>query len=254
MEIEGVAALVTGAGSGMGEMTAQHLAGVGAKVSLVDLNEDRVRDVAKRVGGVPIVCDVSNPASAEEAVAKAAEMNGPARILVNCAGVGRAKRIVGREGPMPLEEFQRVINTNLVGSFNMLRLAAAAMFPLEPVTASGGKGVIINTASVAAYEGQIGQAAYSASKGGIVSLTLPAAREFATQGIRVMTIAPGLIDTPMMAGMPEEVQESLASQVPFPKRFGRPQEYASLVEHIITNEMLNGEVIRFDGAIRMQPK
>lgn len=254
MKIEGVAALVTGAASGMGEATARHLLAAGAKVAMIDIDEGRLSKVARSMGGVPIVSDVSNPATARAAIDQAAEINGPARILVNCAGIGPAKRIVGREGPMPLEDFQGVITINLIGTFNMLRLAASEMFPLDPVTPSGGRGVIINTASVAAYEGQIGQSAYSASKGGIVSLTLPAAREFASHGIRVMAIAPGLIDTPMMGGMPAEIQESLASQVPFPKRFGRPDEFAGLVGHIITNEMLNGEVIRFDGAIRMQPR
>ena len=179
---------------------------------------------------------------------------GPPRVVVNCAGIALAGRIVGRDGPHDLGDYQKVINVNLIGTFNVLRLTAATMSELELIGDSGGRGVIINTASVAAYDGQIGQAAYSSSKGGVVALTLPAARELARFGIRVMTIAPGLIKTPMLSGLPKEAQESLADQVPFPRRLGEPEEYASLVEHIIDNEMLNGEVIRLDGAIRMQPK
>jgi NAD(P)-dependent dehydrogenase (short-subunit alcohol dehydrogenase family) len=189
----------------------------------------------------------------ESAVARISGELGVARLLVNCAGIAPAARIVGRDGPMDLDAFRKVIEVNLIGTFNSMRCAAAAMMALDPVTESGERGVIVSTASVAAFEGQIGQAAYSASKGGVVGLTLPAAREFSKFGIRVVTIAPGLIGTPMLLGMPREVQDSLAASVPFPKRFGDPEEYARLVEHIATNEMLNGEVIRLDGAIRMQP-
>ena len=254
MKIAKQVAVVTGAASGMGEASARFLAAAGAAVIVVDLDAAGVDRVAAEIDGVACGCDVSDAQSTETALAVAFEACGPPRILVNCAGVGVAKRIVGRDGPMPLVEFQRVININLVGTFNVMRLVAAGMGGLAPLDASGERGVIVNTASVAAFEGQIGQAAYSASKGGVVALTLQAAREFAAMGIRVMTIAPGLIDTPMLRGMSDEVRESLASQVPFPKRFGEPGEYARLVGHIIENQMLNGDVIRLDGAIRMQPR
>ncbi len=253
MNIAGLSALVTGGGSGMGAATARHLAGLGAKVTVLDVNKDAVEAVAAEIGGLGLACDVSSAASAEEAVAKAAEAHGPARILVNCAGVAPAKRIVGRDGPMALDDFRRVIDINLIGTFNLLRLAAAGMATLDPLD-SGERGVIVNTASVAAYEGQIGQAAYAASKGGVVALTICAARDLARHGVRVMTIAPGLIGTPMLLNMPQEVQDSLAATVPFPKRFGKPEEYARLVQHIVENEMLNGDVIRLDGAIRMAPQ
>lgn len=253
MNITGLSALVTGGGSGMGAATARHLAGLGAKVTVLDVNKDAVAAVAAEIGGLGLACDVSSAASAEEAVAKAAEAHGPARILVNCAGVAPAKRIVGRDGPMALDDFRRVIDINLIGTFNLLRLAAADMAKLDPLE-SGERGVIVNTASVAAYEGQIGQAAYAASKGGVVALTICAARDLARHGVRVMTIAPGLIGTPMLLNMPQEVQDSLAATVPFPKRFGKPEEYARLVQHIVENEMLNGDVIRLDGAIRMAPQ
>jgi NAD(P)-dependent dehydrogenase (short-subunit alcohol dehydrogenase family) len=200
-----------------------------------------------------VKCDVTDAESATAALAEAQRAHGPARILVNCAGIVTGKRIVGREGPMPLEDFARVIQVNLIGTFNMIRLAAAAMATLDPL-GDGERGVIISTASVAAYEGQVGQAAYSASKGGIVSLTLPAAREFAQFGVRVMTIAPGIMQTPMMSAMPAETQASLSAGVPFPKRLGLPAEFAELVEHCIRNGYLNGEVIRLDGALRMQPR
>ncbi len=248
------AAIVTGAASGMGAATARALAGAGAKVALLDLNEKALERIAAETGGYALSCDVANPASAEAAVVAARERHGVARVLVNCAGIAPAKRIVGRDGPMPLDQFVAVINVNLNGTFNLLRLVAADLYGTEPVTADGERGVIINTASVAAYDGQIGQVAYSASKGGVVALTLTAARDLSSQGIRVMTIAPGLIATPMLLGMPTEVQDSLTQQVPFPKRLGRPEEYAELVLHIIANPMLNGEVIRLDGAVRMQPR
>ncbi|MBB3264869.1 NAD(P)-dependent dehydrogenase (short-subunit alcohol dehydrogenase family) [Azospirillum sp. OGB3] len=253
MQINGQAAIVTGGASGMGAETARHLAKLGAKVTVLDMNEAAVKQVAAEIGGLGLLCDVSSAESAEKAVAEARAAHGPARIAVNCAGVAPAKRIVGRDGPMALDDFRKVIEVNLIGTFNMLRLAAADMGTLDPLE-SGERGVIINTASVAAYEGQIGQAAYASSKGGIVALTICAARDLARSGVRVMTIAPGLIGTPMLLNMPQEVQDSLAATVPFPKRFGQPSEYARLVQHILENEMLNGEVIRLDGAIRMAPQ
>jgi NAD(P)-dependent dehydrogenase (short-subunit alcohol dehydrogenase family) len=253
MQVKGHAALITGGGSGLGAATARALAAAGAKVAILDVNMDGAQKVAKETGGIAVKCDVADAASAEAAVAEARAKNGPARILINCAGIGPAARIVGKDGPMPLAEFSKVININLIGSFNMMRLAAADTQKLEPL-ADGERGVIISTASVAAFEGQIGQAAYSASKGGVVALTMPAAREFARFGIRVLAIAPGLFGTPMLLGMPQNVQDSLAASVPFPTRFGTPEEYAKLAMHIIDNVMLNGEVIRLDGAIRMQPK
>jgi NAD(P)-dependent dehydrogenase (short-subunit alcohol dehydrogenase family) len=253
MLIKGCAAIVTGGGSGLGAATAHALAEAGAKVAVLDINEDGARKVAGEIGGAAIRCDVSDAQSGEAAIAKARAAHGPARILINCAGIGIGVRIVGRNGPHPLDQFMRVINVNLVGSFNLMRLAAADMQKLEPL-AEGERGVIISTASVAAYEGQIGQAAYSASKGGIVALTMPAAREFAPAGIRVNTIAPGLFATPLMASLPPEVQQSLGASVPFPQRLGRPEEYARLALDIIGNPMINGETIRLDGALRMQPK
>ncbi|AIB15074.1 3-hydroxyacyl-CoA dehydrogenase (plasmid) [Azospirillum baldaniorum] len=253
MQINGQAAIVTGGASGMGAETARHLAKLGAKVTVLDMNEAAVKQVAEEIGGLGLLCDVSSAESAEKAVAEARAAHGPARIAVNCAGVAPAKRIVGRDGPMALDDFRKVIEVNLIGTFNMLRLAAADMGTLDPLE-SGERGVIVNTASVAAYEGQIGQAAYASSKGGIVALTICAARDLARSGVRVMTIAPGLIGTPMLLNMPQEVQDSLAATVPFPKRFGQPSEYARLVQHILENEMLNGEVIRLDGAIRMAPQ
>lgn len=253
MDIKGHAALVTGAGSGLGAATARALAAAGAKVALLDINEGAAGAVAAEIGGLAIPCNVAEAASAEAAVARARSAHGAARILVNCAGIGPAQRIVGRDGPMPLAAFRTVIEVNLIGSFNMLRLAAADMVGLEAL-ADGERGAIVSTASVAAYEGQIGQAAYAASKGGIVALTLPAAREFARSGIRVNTVAPGLFATPLLLGMPQGVQDSLAASVPFPSRFGHAEEYAKLVLHIIGNAMLNGETIRLDGALRMAPK
>lgn len=254
MDVKGCAAIVTGGGSGMGAETGRFLAAAGAKVALLDVNLDGAKQAAGEIGGLALECNVADAASAQAAIAKARETHGSARVCINCAGIAPAKRIVGRDGPMPLEDFTRVIDVNLVGTFNIMRLAAADMQTLDPVTESDERGVIICTASIAAFEGQIGQAAYSASKGGVVSLTLQAAREFASNGIRVVTIVPGLIATPMLLSMPKEVQESLAQQPPFPKRFGRPDEYAKLAMHIIDNEMINGDCIRLDGAIRMQPK
>jgi len=253
MDIRGHAAIVTGGGSGLGAETARHLARAGAKVAVLDVNMAAAEAVAKEIGGTAVRCDVSDAKSGEAALALARDRHGPARVLVNCAGIGPAARIVGKDGPMPLDQFSKVIAVNLIGSFNMMRLAAADMARLDPL-ADGERGVIISTASVAAFEGQIGQAAYAASKGGVIALTLPAAREFARSGIRVLAIAPGLIATPLLLGMPQAVQESLASQVPFPQRFGHPHEYARLCLHIIENVMLNGECIRLDGAMRMQAK
>lgn len=253
MQVKGHAAIVTGGGSGLGAATARALAAAGAKVAVLDVNMDGANRVAKDIGGVAIKCDVGDAASAEAAVAEARAKHGVARILVNCAGIATAGRIVGKEGPMPLGDFARVINVNLIGTFNLMRLCAADMQTLGPL-ADGERGVIVSTASVAAYEGQIGQAAYSASKGGVVALTLPAAREFARFGIRVLAIAPGLFGTPMLLGMPQAVQDSLAASVPYPTRFGTPEEYGKLVMHMIDNVMLNGEVVRLDGAIRLQPK
>jgi NAD(P)-dependent dehydrogenase (short-subunit alcohol dehydrogenase family) len=253
MEFKGQAALVTGGASGLGAETARHLAHAGAQVALLDVNLDLAREVANEIGGRAVLCDVASTPSAEAAVALAREAHGAARILVNCAGVADAQRIVGRRGPMPLDAFVRVVNVNLIGAFNLLRLAAADMMGLDPM-ADGERGVIVSTASVAAFEGQIGQAAYAASKGGIVSLTLPAARELAQFGIRVNAIAPGLFQTPLLRDLPQETRDSLAASVPFPKRLGQPQEFAHLALHIIENTMLNGEVIRLDGALRMPPR
>jgi NAD(P)-dependent dehydrogenase (short-subunit alcohol dehydrogenase family) len=253
MNVKGHAALVTGGGSGLGAGTAKMLAAAGAKVAVLDVNMEGAEKVAKEIGGIAIKCDVSSAADAEKAIAEARAKHGAARVLINCAGIAPAARIVGKEGPLALDAFARVINVNLIGTFNMMRLAASDMAKLEPL-ADGERGVIISTASVAAFEGQIGQAAYSASKGGVAALTLPAAREFARSGVRVMTIAPGIFGTPMLLGMPQAVQDSLAAQVPFPARLGTPEEYAKLVMHILDNGMLNGEVIRLDGAIRMGPK
>jgi len=253
MDAQGHAALVTGGGSGLGAETATQLAAAGAKVALLDINLDAARAVAERIGGFAVRCDVADAQSGVDAVAQARERHGAARILVNCAGVGPPKRIVGRDGPMPLDEFARVIQINLIGTFNMMRLAAADMSKLEPL-ADNERGVIVLTASVAAYEGQIGQAAYSSSKGGIVGLTLPAARELAQFGIRVLTIAPGLFLTPLLRGLPEESQASLSASVPFPKRLGDPREFADLVLHMVRSPYLNGEVIRLDGALRMAPR
>ncbi len=251
MDVKGLGVIVTGGGSGLGAETARHLAGAGGKVCVLDIDGKAAEAVGREVGGLGLACDVADGAAAETALAKARAAHGAARVLVNCAGIAPAKRIVGRGGPMPLTDFEAVIRVNLIGSFNLLRLAAAEMAAAEPL-ADGERGVIVSTASVAAGEGQIGQAAYAASKAGIIGMMLPAAREFAKLGIRVMTIAPGLIATPLLLNMPQEVQDNLAAQVPFPHRFGRPEEFARLVGHIVENVMLNGEVIRLDGALRMQ--
>ena len=253
MSPNGQPAIVTGGASGLGAEAARSLAKEGAKVAVLDLNLDAAQKLASGIGGIAVRCDVSDAQSAEVAVARAREQLGPARIVVCAAGIGVAKRMVGKTGPMPLEEFSRVIAINLIGTFNVMRLAAADMTSLAPL-ADEERGVIVCTASIAAYEGQIGQVAYSASKGGIVSMTLPAARELAQFGIRVVTIAPGLFLTPLLANLPEEAQESLAASIPFPHRLGQPDEYARLVLHIVSNLALNGEVIRLDGALRLAPK
>lgn len=253
MDISGHAAIVTGAASGLGEATARRLAAASAKVALFDRDLAAAERVAAEAGGAAFACDVADAASAERAVAAATETLGPARIAVNCAGVAPPARIVGRDGPLALSAFADVVAVNLVGTFNILRLAAALMRDLDPL-ATGERGVIINTASIAAFEGQIGQAAYAASKGGVVSLTLPAARELARHGIRVLTIAPGTFATPMLRGLPEETQRQLGEAVPFPPRLGEPDEFAALVCHMIGNVMLNGTVVRLDGALRMPPK
>jgi NAD(P)-dependent dehydrogenase (short-subunit alcohol dehydrogenase family) len=253
MDISGHAAVVTGGASGLGAATARMLAAAGAKVAILDVNQKAAAEVAIDINGVAVTCDVTDSAATEKAFAKAAADHGTARILINCAGVGPAKRIVGRDGPMPLDDFARVVSINLIGTFNAMRLAAAAMQSVSPMQ-DGERGIIICTASVAAYEGQIGQAAYAASKGGVVGLVLPAAREFAQFGIRVNAIAPGIFSTPMLHALPEAAQQSLADAVPFPKLLGQPPQYAALVRHMIENRYLNGEVVRLDGALRMAPR
>ena len=253
MDISGLAAVVTGAASGLGEATARALAAGGAKVVILDRNEEGAKAVGDELGGVGIGCDVADAASMESAIKAAADAYGPARIVVNCAGVGPAARVIGRDGPMDLQKFAEVININLIGTFNTLRLAAAAMQDLDALE-TGERGIIINTASVAAFEGQIGQAAYSASKGGVHAMTIPVARELARFGIRVLTIAPGIMGTPMLFALPDEVQESLGKTVPFPARLGSAQEYAKLVLHMCDNVYMNGETVRLDGAIRLTAK
>ena len=253
MDIKGHAAVVTGGASGLGAATASELARAGASVTVLDVNLDGARAVAEKIGAEALSCDVTHAEQAAAALAEMRDKHGAARILINCAGIGPAKRIVGRDGPMPLAEFERVISINLIGTFNMLRLAAADMQSVSPL-ADGERGVIIMTASVAAFEGQIGQSAYSASKGGVAALTMPAAREFAQFGIRVATIAPGIFETPMLRALPDEAQKSLAAAVPFPKLLGRPDQFAALARHIIENTYINGEVIRLDGALRLAPR
>ncbi len=252
MEIAGKVFLVTGGASGLGEGTVRMFAANGAKVVIADLQADKGEALAREVGGAFVRCDVAQEADAQAAVAKAVAL-GKLMGLVNCAGIGPAAKTVGKEGAHALSLFSKVISVNLIGSFNMIRLAAEAMCKNAPEP-TGERGVMISTASVAAYDGQIGQAAYSASKGGIVGMTLPIARDLARNGIRNMTIAPGIFGTPMLFTMPKEVQDALAASVPFPSRLGTPADYAKLVHQIVTNDMLNGEVIRLDGAIRMAPK
>jgi NAD(P)-dependent dehydrogenase (short-subunit alcohol dehydrogenase family) len=265
MHIKNQIAVISGGASGMGAATARYLAKAGAKVAILDRNFAAAQQLADELNGIAVGADVTQSESITQAMAEIENQLGIPRICINCAGIAPGKLIVSKDAtPMPLADFSQVIEINLMGTFNLLRVAAARMSTLEPISDnekhdseqhdSQERGVIINTASVAAYEGQIGQAAYSASKGGVVAMTLPAARELARYGIRVMTIAPGLIDTPLLRGLPDNVRESLAETVPFPKRFGDPAEYAQLVAHIVENTMLNGSVIRLDGALRMAPK
>ena len=252
MDIQGKVFIVTGGASGLGEGTARMLAAHGATVVVADLQADKGEALAREIGGAFVTCDVSQEADGQAVVAKAVSL-GKLVGLVNCAGIAPAVKTVGKEGAHPLAVFAKVVTVNLVGSFNMIRLAAEAMSRNDPEP-TGERGVLISTASVAAYDGQIGQAAYSASKGGVVGMTLPIARDLARNGIRNMTIAPGIFGTPMLFTMPKEVQDALAASVPFPSRLGTPADYAKLVHQIVTNEMLNGEVIRLDGAIRLAPK
>jgi len=258
MNIQGQAALVTGGASGLGAQTARELARRGAKVAVLDRNGDGAKAVAAEIGGIGIACDITNTDSVLAALDAARAAHGAARLVMNIAGIGTAKRLIGRDGtPMPLEEFKRVVEVNLFGTFNMVRLAAAEIVKLDPLmddANSGERGVIVNTASVAAFDGQVGQEAYAASKGGVVALTLPLARDLAQFGVRVCTIAPGLFLTPLMAELPQAVQESLAASIPFPKRLGKPEEFAQLCAAIVENMSLNGEVIRLDGALRMAPR
>ncbi len=252
MDIRGKVFIVTGGASGLGEGTARMLTSEGGKVVLADLQAERGEAVAKELGGAFVRCDVTKEDDGRAVVAKAVSM-GKLMGLVNCAGIAAGMKTVGKDGAHPLDLFAKIVTVNLIGSFNMLRLAAEAMTKNEPES-TGERGLIVNTASVAAYDGQIGQAAYSASKGGIVGMTLPVARDLARNGIRCVTIAPGIFRTPMMDGLPKDVQESLAANIPFPSRLGTPQDYAKLAKHIVENDMLNGEVIRLDGAIRLAPK
>ncbi|MBS0413445.1 MAG: SDR family NAD(P)-dependent oxidoreductase [Proteobacteria bacterium] len=254
MKIQGQAALVTGGGSGLGEATARELARLGAKVAVLDLNLDNAKKVAADIGGLAVQADVSNGDSMQAAIDQAAAAHGPARILMQIAGIGAAKRVIGKDGnAAPLEDFIKVVNVNLIGTYNAARLFAAACAKLDPME-DGERGAMVFTASVAAFDGQVGQQAYSASKGGVVGMTLPMARDLAQHGIRVCTIAPGLFATPLMRTLPEPVQASLAASIPFPQRLGKPGEFAELACHIVTNGHLNGEVIRLDGALRMAPR
>jgi 3-hydroxyacyl-CoA dehydrogenase / 3-hydroxy-2-methylbutyryl-CoA dehydrogenase len=249
MELKGIGALVVGGASGLGEATARELTARGARLTIADLNDDRGQSLADELGGAFVHADVTD----EEQVQAAVDAAGDIRVAVNCAGIGWAERTVKKDGPAALRPFETVVRVNLIGSFNVLRLAAAAMASGEPNEA-GERGVVVMTASIAAYEGQIGQTAYSASKGGVVALTLPAARDLAGRGIRVCTIAPGLFDTPLLAALPEDARDALGKTMPFPQRLGRPEEFARLACAIAENPMLNGEVIRLDGALRMAPR
>jgi NAD(P)-dependent dehydrogenase (short-subunit alcohol dehydrogenase family) len=258
MNINGQAALVTGGASGLGAQTARELARRGAKVAVLDRNGDGAKAVAAEIGAygqaIGIACDITSTDSVLAALDAARAAHGPARLVMNIAGIGTAKRLIARDGtPMPLEDFKRVVEVNLFGTFNVIRLATAEIVKLEPL-ADGERGVIVNTASVAAFDGQVGQEAYAASKGGVVALTLPLARDLAQFGVRVCTIAPGLFLTPLMAELPQAVQDSLAASIPFPKRLGKPEEFAQLCASIVENMSLNGEVIRLDGALRMAPR
>ncbi len=254
MRIQGQAALVTGGGSGLGEAVARELARQGAKVAVLDINAAGAQRVAQEIGGLAVPCDITDTTSLQAALDAAEAAHGPARILMNIAGIGTAKRVIARDGsPAPLEDFERVVRINLIGTYNAIRLAAARIAKQEGLE-DGERGVIVCTASVAAFDGQVGQEAYSASKAGIVGMTLPLARDLAQHGIRVCTIAPGLFATPLLKELPEEVQANLAGSIPFPQRLGHPDEFAALAAHIVTNGHLNGEVIRLDGALRMAPR
>lgn len=254
MDIAGQAALVTGGASGLGAATARELARGGAKVAVLDRNADGAAAVAAEIGGIGIGCDITSPEGVAAAIEQARAAHGPARLLMNVAGIGTAKRIVGKDGsPAPLEDFERVVRINLVGTYNVTRLAVAEMVKLDPLE-DGERGVVVNTASVAAFDGQVGQEAYAASKAGVAGMTLPLARDLAQWGVRVCTIAPGLFLTPLLSELPPPVQESLAASIPFPKRLGKPEEFARLAAGIIENLSLNGEVIRLDGALRLAPR
>jgi NAD(P)-dependent dehydrogenase (short-subunit alcohol dehydrogenase family) len=254
MNIQGQAALVTGGGSGLGEATARELARLGARVAVLDVNLENAQRVAQEIGSMAVACDVTSPESVQAAIDAAAAAHGPARILMQIAGIGSAKRVIGKDGsPAPLDDFIKVVNVNLIGTYNVARLFAAACAKLAPME-DGERGAMVFTASVAAFDGQVGQQAYSASKGGVVGMTLPMARDLAQHGIRVCTVAPGLFATPLMKTLPEPVQQSLAASIPFPARLGKPSEFAELACHIVSNGHLNGEVIRLDGALRMAPR
>jgi NAD(P)-dependent dehydrogenase (short-subunit alcohol dehydrogenase family) len=253
MDIEGSGALVVGGASGLGEATARRLAQQGAALTIADVNVEKGEALAGEIGAAFVACDVREEEQVQGAVEEAATADGGLRICVCCAGTGWAQKVAGSRGPHALEPFATILAINLIGTFNVLRFAATAMLDNEPLE-DGERGVCINTASVAAYDGQIGQVAYSASKGGVVGMTLPAARDLASAGIRVVTIAPGLFDTPLLAALPPDARESLGKSIPFPPRLGQPAEYAALAAHIVGNRMLNGEVIRLDGALRMAPR
>jgi NAD(P)-dependent dehydrogenase (short-subunit alcohol dehydrogenase family) len=253
VDVEGTGALVAGGASGLGEATARALVAAGASVTIADLNAEKGEALAAELGASFVAADVTDEEAASAAVERAASAPGGLRISVCCAGIGWAERVAHKRGAHNLEFFSNVVKVNLIGTFNVLRLAAASMSENDP-DAEGERGVCINTASIAAYDGQIGQAAYAASKGGIVGLTLPAARDMASRGVRVVTIAPGLFDTPLLAALPEDAREALGAGIPFPSRLGRPEEYARLVTQIVANPMLNGETIRLDGALRMPPQ
>ena len=254
MDLNEASALVSGGASGLGAATSRRLAEGGARVTVVDLGEEQGEKLAAEIGGTFFKADVTNPEQVQAAVDHAASES-PLRVAVNCAGIGWAQRTVARDGiAHDLDVFAKVVTVNLIGTFNVLRLAAAAMSKTEPANEDGERGVIVNTASIAAFDGQIGQVAYSASKGGVVGLTLPAARDLSAIGIRVLTIAPGTFDTPMLAMLPQEARDALGAGIPFPKRLGKPEEFGALVAHIVSNAALNGEVIRLDGALRMPPK
>ena len=252
MQLKDVAVLITGGGSGLGAATARAMAAKGARIAVLDQSKENAEKVAAEVKGIALHADVTDEEQVKAGIAKAEAAHGIARVLMNCAGIGGSQRIVGKDGVYPLAKFVRIINVNLIGTFNVLRLFAERLVTAEPIGEE--RGVIINTASVAAYEGQIGQIAYAASKGGVVGMTLPAARDLASVGIRVCTIAPGTFETPMMSVLPPEARDALAANIPFPHRLGRPEEYAALVRHLAENPMINGEVIRVDGALRMPPK